>query len=81
MANKVIKYAKISLTAATAAMLTMTLTPASALASSTSSTHSVTQLQKELATLGYLPLTSSFQWRYSEPSSLKSLWKSVHTMS
>jgi|UPI000426F885 peptidoglycan hydrolase-like protein with peptidoglycan-binding domain len=68
-----------SLTAATAAVLTTTLTSVSALANSvtnpTSSTHSVTQLQRELATLGYLPLTESFQWRYNEPSSLKALWK------
>lgn len=62
------------LVAATTAFFTMTLTSVSALAS-TSPTHSVVQLQKELATLGYLPLTSSFQWRYIEPPSLKALWK------
>jgi peptidoglycan hydrolase-like protein with peptidoglycan-binding domain len=63
----------------TLVLFTILQTPSTALASSTdntiSSSHSVVQLQKELAALGYLPLTDTFQWRFNEPPTLKSLWK------
>ena len=38
--------------------------------------HSVTALQQKLCDLGYLPLTDTFQWKYTNiPASLKSLWQ------
>lgn len=63
-------------TSAVAAMAALTIIPPTAsAATSPSVNHSVTQLQTELATLGYLPLTSNFQWRFTPPASLKSLWQ------
>ncbi|GMA62346.1 peptidoglycan-binding protein [Alicyclobacillus fastidiosus] len=64
-------------TSLTAALAALTVIPptASAATASPSANHSVTQLQTELAALGYLPLTSNFQWRFTPPASLQSLWQ------
>jgi len=66
--------------AAASAIATTAFTPLTAFAATTStnssvSALSVTELQRELAALNYLPLTETFGWRYNVPSSLQALWK------
>ncbi|WAH36096.1 L,D-transpeptidase family protein [Alicyclobacillus dauci] len=65
-----------SFVAGTSMIAAVALIPQTAsAATSTTVNNSVTQLQKELAALGYLPLTSDFQWRFAPPATLQALWQ------